>query len=78
MRRRLVGYWLNPAMMAAALFLVPGLKAGSLDLVANPVQSLRDDLQNHGIAIGMEWDADVFVNVRGVKNRELLPMDFCG
>jgi hypothetical protein len=65
-------------MMAAALFLVPGLKAGSLDLVANPVQSLRDDLQNHGIAIGMEWDADVFVNVRGVKNRELLPMDFCG
>ena len=58
--------------MAAALFTAPGLKAGSLDLVANPIQSVRDDLQNHGIAIGLEWDADVFANVRGGKEQGII------
>ena len=58
--------------MAAALFTAPGLKAGSLDLIANPIQSVRDDLQNHGIAIGLEWDADVFANVRGGKEQGII------
>ena len=35
----------------------------------DPVQPVQDYLQKNGVALSLEWDADIFANVRGGKEQ---------
>jgi hypothetical protein len=49
------------------LLTVLPLKALSPNL--DPVQPVQDFLQKYGVTLSLEWDADIFANVRGGKEQ---------
>ena len=53
---------------------IVGLLLGVLPLKAispnlDPVQPVQDYLQKNGVTLSLEWDADIFANVRGGKEQ---------
>jgi carbohydrate-selective porin OprB len=59
--------FVGSAVILDLLLTVLPLKAISPNL--DPLQPVQDNLQNYGISLSLEWDADIFVNVRGGKEQ---------